>query len=154
MSELTQNLKTTLQEIGELSALLRICLLIKDVQLAKWKIFRNYSDEGCDLVLMGPQSQIKLEVKSRQTVLVSRNPNQVQFTITKKERDSAAFVIAYWFNRNAFFIVPTQELKATSSNGKVLYKFRAVFSVRNDDFFGECKQYYEDWGRIVDLLIE
>ena len=70
MSELPQNLKTVLQEIGELSALLFLHMTIDREELDGWKVFRNYADEGCDLVLMGPERQINLEVKTRQSLLV------------------------------------------------------------------------------------
>lgn len=106
MAEFTQNLKTALQEIGELSALLFIHMTIEREELNGWKVFRNYADEGCDLVLMGPGRQINLEVKTRQSLLVSGDPNQVQFTITKKEKESSRFVLAYWFNKATFLLFP------------------------------------------------
>ncbi len=154
MSELPQNLKTTLQEIGELSALLYLHLMLEKEEIKGWKVFRNYADEGCDLVLMGPKSQINLEVKTRQTIMVSRNPNQVQFTITKKERDSSRFVLAYWFNKSTFFIVPTSELKKTSSNGTELYKFHAAYSESNSDFTDSSRPYAHDWQRVIESIHE
>ena len=97
MNELPQNLKTALQEIGELSALLYLHMLIDEQCHKGWKVFRNYADEGCDLVLIGPGKQINIEVKSRQTLKVSKQPNFAHFTITKKEKESSHFVIAFWF---------------------------------------------------------
>jgi Holliday junction resolvase len=105
-------------------------MTIEREELSGWKVFRNYASEGCDLVVMGPRAQINLEVKTRQSLLVSRQPNQVQFTITKKEKESSHFVLAYWFNRSTFFIVPTEELQETSSRGITLYKFTARYSVK------------------------
>ena len=152
MSELPQNLKTALQEIGELSALLFLHMTITQEGLEKWKVFRNYADEGCDLVLMGPGHQINLEVKTRQSLLVSRQPNMVQFTITKKEKESSQFVLAYWFNKSTFFIVPTDELRETSSNGEPLYKFSARYSEVDCDFTDSCRSYAHDWGRIIEAI--
>lgn len=152
MSELPQNLKTTLQEIGESSALLFLHLTIEREGLTGWKVFRNYADEGCDLVLMGPGRQIRLEVKTRQTLVVSRHPNRVQFTITKKEKESSDFVLAYWFNRSMFFVVPTSELRQTSSNGKTLYKFSAAYSEGNSDFTDACRSYAGDWEAIAEAM--
>jgi hypothetical protein len=152
MKELPQNLKTTLQEIGELSALLFLHLTIQREGLKGWKVFRNYADEGCDLVLMGPGRQIKLEVKTRQSLWVSRRPNSVQFTITEKEKECAQFILAYWFNRSTFFVVPTSDLRAVSSKGKVLYKFSAGYSEENTDFTDSCRCYVDDWLRIADVM--
>ncbi len=149
MGQLPQNLKTALQEIGELSALLFLHMTRDQEGLDRWKVFRNYTDEGCDLVLMGPSCQINLEVKTRQSLLVSRQPNMVQFTITKKEKESSQFVLAYWFNKSTFFIVPTEDLRETSSNGKTLFKFTARYSEVDTDFTNACKCYADDWARIV-----
>jgi hypothetical protein len=154
MSELPQNLKTVLQEIGELSALLFLHMTIDQKGFDGWKVFRNYADEGCDLVLMGPDCQINIEVKTRQSLLVSRHQNKVQFTITKKEKESSHFVLAYWFNRSTFFIVPTDDLHETSSNGKPVFKFTARYSEKDDDFTDSCKCYADDWTRIVEAIKE
>jgi hypothetical protein len=149
MSELPQNVKVALQEIGELSALLYLHLTLQREGVKNWKVFRNYADEGCDIVLMGPRRQINLEVKSRQTLLVSRNPNQAQFTITKKEQESSQFVLAYWFNRATFFVVPTTDLARTTSNGTILYKFVARYSIAEETFTQSCRHYAHDWARIL-----
>ncbi|MBK6958320.1 MAG: hypothetical protein IPH22_07935 [Nitrosomonas sp.] len=152
MKELTQNLKVSLQEIGELSALLYVHLTIQAEELTGWKVFRNYADEGCDLVIMGPGKQINLEVKTRQTLLVSQHPNQAHFTITRKEKELSHFVLAYWFNKSTFFIVPTEELYETKSNGTVLYKFIARYSEINSDFTDGSRQYAHDWKRITNAI--
>ena len=152
MSELPQNLKTVLQEIGELSALLLLHMTIERAELKGWKVFRNYADEGCDLVLLGPGSQINLEVKTRQSLVVSRKPNQVQFTITSKEKEASRFVLAYWFNKSTFFVVPTEDLRETISNGKPLYKFTARYSERNTAFTDSCRSYADDWARVVEAI--
>ncbi len=61
--ELSQNLKALLQEIGESSALLQLCMRLHNN--SEWRVYRNYAEHGCDLVLIGPQKQIKIEVKTR-----------------------------------------------------------------------------------------
>ena len=152
MSELPQNLKTALQEIGELSALLHLHLLIDEESLKEWKVFRNYVDEGCDIVLMGPGKQINIEVKTRQTLSVSGDKNTCHFTITEKEKESSQFVLAYWFNRSTFFVVPTDELKPVQSKGKTLYKFIARYSEQNTDFTDTSRHYAYDWLRIYDAM--
>lgn len=152
MGELPQNLKIALQEIGELSTLFYLHMLIDEQGHEGWKVFRNYADEGCDLVLMGPGKQINIEVKTRQTLKVSKEPNLAQFTITKKEKESLHFVIAFWFNKSTFFIVPTSELRETTSNDKVLYKFTARYSEQNLDFTDPSRPYANDWTRISEAI--
>ena len=152
MSELPQNLKTVLQEIGELAALLLLHMTIESEGLKGWKVFRSYADEGCDLVLVGPGSQMNLEVKTRQSLSVSRRPNLVQFTITSKEKEASRFVLAYWFNRSTFFVVPTEDLLKTSSNGRPVYKFTARYSEKNKDFTDSCRCYADDWARVVEAI--
>jgi hypothetical protein len=152
MSELPQNLKTALQEVGELSSLIYLHLLIECKEHKEWKVFRNYADAGCDIVLMGPGKQINLEVKSRQTITASGNPNVCHFTVTPNERKSCQFVLAYWLNKETFFIVPTSDLKSVNSNGKVLYKFIAAYSESNLDFTDSCRHYAGDWAAISEAI--
>jgi hypothetical protein len=127
-------------------------MLIKSEDIPGWKVFRNYADEGCDLVIMGPKSQINLEVKTRQTLMVSANPNHVQFSITKKEKESSKFVLAYWFNKSTFFVVPTEDLTKTSSNGTELYKFTSTYSEKDTDFTDGSRPYANDWERILKAI--
>jgi hypothetical protein len=152
MAQLPQNVKTMLKEIGELSAVLFLHLTLKHEGITRWKVFRSCADEGCDIVLMGPNRQINLEVKTRQSLSVSRNKNQVQFTISEKEKESSDFVLCYWFNKQTFFVVPSEDLSQTTSNGKPLYKFIARYSEQNDDFTGSCRQYAHDWLRIIEAI--
>ena len=153
MKELPQNLKVVLQDVGEQKALLMLSLYLIKEELDDWSVFRNYLDDGCDLLLLGRGRKIKLEVKTRQSILVSKHSGkQVQFTVTKKERECAEFVLAYWLDRGAFFVVPTSDLTPTSSNGTPLFKFIARYSSLDDDYTDSCRHYYEDWERILDVL--
>ena len=148
MKQLSQNLKTALQEVGELSALLYLHLLITDEGLDGWKVFRNYADEGCDLVILGHGRQINIEVKTRQTIAVAGDANTCHFTVTEKERNCSQFVLAYWFNRSTFFVVPAENLRPVSSNGTTLYKFVARYSEQNTDYADASRPYAHDWERI------
>jgi hypothetical protein len=154
MKQLSQNLKTALQEVGELSALIYLSLLITDENLEGWKAFRNYADEGCDIVIVGHGKQINIEVKTRQTIAVTEHENTCQFTVTEKERYSSQFLIAYWFNKSTFFIVPTEDLRPVKSNGDTLYKFVARYSEQNTDYTVSSRHYAHDWARISEAIVE
>lgn len=148
--ELSQNLKALLQEIGESSALLQLCMRLHENK--HWRVYRNYAEHGCDLVLVGPGKQIKIEVKTRQNVIKTKEErNSLHFTLTASERDSAQFVIAYWFDRSSYFIVPTADLVPAKSGAKTLYKFIAYYSEKAQDFTEKSKTYLEAWHHILDL---
>ena len=121
--------------------------------MTDWSVFRNYLDDGCDLLLLGRGRKKKNEVKTRQSVLVSKNSGvQVQFTVTRKERECADFILAYCLDRGAFFVVPASELTPTSSNGKPLFKIVARFSSYDDDYTSVSRPYHEDWERILEVV--
>ena len=148
--ELSQNLKALLQEIGESSALLQLCMRLHKNE--QWRVYRNYAEHGCDLVLVGPSKQIKIEVKTRRNVIKKKAVrNSLHFTLTASERESAQFVIAYWFDRSAYFIVPTADLVPAKSGAKTLYKFIAYYSNVKQDFTEQSKKYHEAWHHIIDL---
>lgn len=148
--ELSQNLKALLQEIGESSALLQLCMRLHDN--ADWRVYRNYAEHGCDLVLIGGNRKIKIEVKTRQNVIKRRvKRNAIHFTLTEAERNSAEFVIAYWFDRSDYFIIPTAELDEVRSKGKRLYKFIAYYSDKLQDYTDKSKAYHEAWHHIIGI---
>jgi hypothetical protein len=146
--ELSQNLKTLLQEIGESSALLQLCMRLH--MNTHWRVYRNYAEHGCDLVLISSKKQIKIEVKTRQNVIKKKEQrNAIHFTVTPSERDSAQYVIAYWFDRSAYFILPTSDLIPMKSRDKTLYKFVAYYSDVQGDFTEHSKKYHEAWHYIL-----
>ncbi|TLD71478.1 hypothetical protein FEM03_08100 [Phragmitibacter flavus] len=147
--ELTQNLKALLQDIGESSALLQLCMRLHES--ADWRVYRNYAEHGCDLVLIGNGKTIKIEVKTRQNVIKKQaNRTTLHFTLTESERNSAQFVIAYWFDRAAYFVLPTSALKPSRSKTKTLYKFIAYCSNVVNDFTDFSKGCHEAWHYIMD----
>jgi len=147
---LPQNLKTVLQEIGELSALLFLYVEIAKRGITGWRVFRSYSDKGCDLILIGPsETQIKLEVKTRQTMTTNRDQDRVQFSITESEKDSSDFLLAYWFNKRTFFIVPMDKLTKIKSKN---YTFSARYSKSDTDYTDSCRHYADDWERIFAII--
>lgn len=147
--ELSQNLKTVLQEVGEGVALLRLSIALYDNP--RWRVYRNYAEDGCDIVIIGPDKRIKIEVKSRQNIITA-DPGRrgIHFTLTEKEKEAANFVIAYWFDRSAFFVVPTSDLSRVKSREKWLYKFIPYFSEKDGDYTAPSKQYHERWDLILD----
>lgn len=157
MSELTQNQKALLQEVGEGAVLISLAIRMKDKP--GWTLFKNFTESGCDLVLQRLDSnhavsQIKLEVKTRQNLLTvrTRNRNALHFTVTSNERASCDFVVAYWFDKHAFFIVPVDELSLIKSNGEDVYKFIAYWSDKQKLFTEKSGQWHDRWDLILDKL--
>jgi hypothetical protein len=145
--ELSQNLKTVLQEVGEGAALLRLSIELYDKP--RWRVYRNYAENGCDIVIVGPKRKIKVEVKSRQKLIASRKRRSVHFRLTENEKKAADFVVGYWFERAAFFVVPTTKLTKARSSGKSAYRFIAYYSDKLGDFTEPSKKYLENWQLIL-----
>lgn len=147
--KLPQNLKDLLKDIGENSVLFHIYTQIYDTQ---WQAFKNLVHSGCDLVLLNMETNqvVKIEVKTRQllyTTAVSRNTvNQRQFTVTKNEYDNMDLLICYWFEHNAYFIIPKADLKPGRSSTKLV--------IRKDskDGFGKNSSYLNRWENLLALL--
>jgi hypothetical protein len=156
MPQLSQNLKALLQEVGEGAALINLAVRMTDKP--GWTLFKNYTATGCDLVVQRLDSnhevsQLKIEVKTRQNVVTDRtNRNAVHFTVTANERNSADFVIAYWFDKHAFFVLPSTALKPIKSNGEDVYKFIAYWSDLQKCFTDDSRQWLERWDLIIDKL--
>lgn len=147
--ELSQNLKALLQEIGESSVILQLSMRLHNNP--KWRVFRNYTEAGCDIVIVGASQQIKIEVKTRQGVITKRKRKDVMhFTVTKGERNSAAFVVCYWFDRAQYFVVPVQALKPIGK--KPTYKFIPYILKSTGEFDGYSRPYLEAWELITDKL--
>lgn len=151
-TKLPQNMQNLLMEIGEKSVLFRIYLLTKGTD---WNVFYNLGEVGCDLILinMVTNQKIKIEVKTRQRIYTtSDDSNITHFTITELERNSSEYIICYWYEENAYFIVPSSELKETSSNGKSLYKF-VVRKLVGEGFNSSSMPFLNDWELIKNRLI-
>ncbi|WP_460499782.1 hypothetical protein [Hymenobacter agri] len=147
-------MKRILQDIGESSALLQLSIRMLDKP--DWRVFPNYMEAGCDLLLLRSTKdkfghQIKIEVKTRQNV-VTKNPLRpdIHFTLTESERNEADFLIAYWFDRNSFFIVPRSELRPAKSGNSTLYKFIASYSRSKNAFNERSNQFLNRWDLITD----
>ena len=153
--QLSQNLKALLQDVGEGAVLMNLALRLYGHP--EWRVFRNYAEAGCDLLLLRTaedrkSKQIKVEVKTRQNVLTDRaSKNAVHFTLSQSERDSADFLVAYWFERNDFFVVPTNKLHPINASGKKVFKFIAY--LKADGTYNEStNSALGKWDLILDKL--
>lgn len=148
--ELSQNLKALLQEIGESSAILQLSMRLHNDPA--WKVYRNYTEAGCDVVILGQGKTIKVEVKTRQGVITKRKQkDSIHFDVTPGERQSADFVICYWFDRSLYFIVPVNVLKKTGKK-RITYKFCPYILKSTGEFDDKTRPYLEKWDIILDAL--
>lgn len=156
MSELSQNYKALLQEVGEGAVV--ISLAVRMASKPGWTLFKNFTEHGCDIVLQRRDSnhevnQVKIEVKTRQNLLTKRvNRGALHFTVTPKERESSDYIVAYWFDRHAFFILPKDELKPVKVNDGIVYKFVAYWSDKQGRFTDDSEKWLEQWDLILDKL--
>lgn len=94
--KLPQNVQNLIKEIGEKLVLFRLFLLVKNTN---WEVYQNYSEPGCDLILLNSlmNRKIKIEVKTRQRLYTTskKKAKRVQFTLTANEYDNCDFLIGY-----------------------------------------------------------
>lgn len=147
--KLSQNLKEVLKDIGENSVLFKI---YSEIHSSKWQVFKNLINSGCDIVVVNLATNkiIKIEVKTRQsihsTAKSKKTENQREFELTKNEHKNIDLLICYWFDYNAYFIIPKKDIK----NNKTTTKIR----IRKDKngTFGLNNKYYNNWGILTNLL--
>lgn len=152
--KLSQNMQHLLMEIGEKSVLYRLCLLTKDTDR---DVYQNLSEAGCDLPLIcrsDPSTKLLVEVKTRQRLFTTanwKNERIIQFTASDNEYVSCDFIMAYWFDRNAYFIVPKGDLRATSANGVRKWKF--IVRARADGSFdSRSERFLNAWDLILNRM--
>jgi hypothetical protein len=102
--------------------------------------------------LINPEENrtIKIEVKTRQSIYSTatseRTKNLRQFQITQNECDEMDLLICFWFDYNAFFIVPksyfvkNNKLKITIRKGQ------------NGDF-GSNQEFLDNWEQLERLMV-
>jgi hypothetical protein len=157
MSELSQNLKAVLQDVGEGAVLIQLAILLREYP--SWTIYKNFAEAGCDIVIQrttqhraGARS-IFVEVKTRQGLLTKRrHRNTIQFSVTENERNACDFVVCYWFERNAYFVVPRENLTRTQAKGKTLYKFIAYWSDKQQRFTDGSEALRDKWSLILERI--
>ncbi len=146
--KLPQNINNLLMEIGEKSALFNLYLRTRNT---KWRVYYNLSEVGCDIVLINREGQINIEVKTRQRLYTTGKNSGFDFQLTENEFHSVDFLIAYWFEKNVFLIVPKNELKRTTSDGKKIFYIR-VNPKKNGSIGGALNRYVNNWNPIVKML--
>lgn len=149
--KLPQNIKQLLSEIGEKTVLFRLYLLTKNT---KWDVYQNLDESGCDIILLNNKTsrKIKTEVKTRQRLYTTSHHRFFDFTLTENEYNNTDFLIGYWYDKNYFFIVPTKELTATSSNNKK-YKLRIKYKT-DGTLCDASKKYLNKWNFIENKIIK
>lgn len=148
---LPQAAQHLLMEIGEKQVLFRLLVLIQD---KGWEAYQGLNDSGCDIVLINKKdfSKIKIEVKTRQKIHSNaKNQSHVLFNLTENEYRNCDFLVGYWLEENAFFILPKIELNVVLVKGKKQYRFRA-YKDKNDQFNKMSKTFLNKWEFILDLM--
>ena len=138
----TQTEKDILAQIGENSVLLQLSLRSS----SRWKVYRSIKDSGCDIILENNESKkVKIEVKTRQKLCAKAEKERgPQFTLTEKERNSADYVICYWWEKNDYFVVPKKDLIETKNGEKTVYKFSVGKLGSNE----RTNKYLNNWDQL------
>lgn len=148
-TQLPQNLKNLLKDIGENSVLFQIYTRIHTTE---WQAFKNLEHSGCDIVLLNLKTNriIKIEVKTRQslyTTATSKNTEgKRQFQVSRNEYDEMDLLICYWFDYNSYFIVPKSELNPNKKTIRLSIKRNKKGS------YGTNDRYLDKWEHLTKLL--
>lgn len=124
------------------------------MQGKEWEAYQGLNDTGCDIVLISKENfrKIKIEVKARQKMYSNaKNKNTALFNLTENEFKNCDFVVGYWLEENAFFILPKEELREYIVNGKKEYRFRARKN-RNGQLNSESTSYRDKWEYILNKM--
>ncbi|SDO14981.1 hypothetical protein SAMN04487897_10910 [Paenibacillus sp. yr247] len=147
---LPQRMQDVLKIIGENAVLFRLYVML--TEFPEWSVYQNLEDKGCDIVLINshknpPHNKIRIEVKTRQRLhsTAKNAKSNPHFTLSEHENE-CDFLIAYWFDKNQYYIVPTEVLKPTKNKRKNLYKFIPTVE--------STKLYLNKWELIKELISE
>lgn len=102
-------------------------------------------------MFMKGSQEIKIEVKTRQRLYTTSKEKQkgiTHFTVTQNEYENCDFIIAYWYEKNYYFVIPKEDLRKTSSNGKSVYKF-IVREKSNGEIDDNSLNYLDKWEQII-----
>lgn len=141
--KLPQNFKGILQDIGENVVLF---YLYTQIHNTKWKAFKNLEEAGCDIVLLNlaTNKTRKIEVKTRQGLYSTSKYKRAKiFVVSKLEKKSMDFLVCYWLDFHAFFIVPKKEL------GRHL---RIRITRNKNDDYGVNQKYHNNWEPLLKAL--
>lgn len=123
--KISQNMSALIGNIGEDMVLFKLYVLVFNHE--HLEVYKNYSETGYDIGIYNfkTNNRIRIEVKTRQHYISSRsvnNLNSCHFTATENERNNSDFLVGYWMNENAFFVIPSEELKQSKSGNNLLFK--------------------------------
>jgi len=121
--KLPQNIQALIGEIGERQVLLRLFLL---VQHTPWEVFHNVGEAGYDILLLDSESgeRLRIEVKTRQRLYTTGRTNRpIHFRLTDGEYQACNFLVAYFLDLNAFYVVPKADLKEAHSGDQRYWRF-------------------------------
>jgi hypothetical protein len=145
--KLPQNIQALVGEIGEKQVLLRLSILVHQTD---WSVFHNLGEVGYDLLVMNSKTgeRIRLEVKTRQKLYTTgKGKHQVQFFLTDGEHQACDFLIAYYLDRNRFYIVPKNELRLVRVVDKVRWRFTLSVDEEGIPHKGKDK-FFDAWGSL------
>lgn len=151
-NKLPQNINNLIMEIGEKQVLLRLFLLIQKSNKS-WNVFYNINDPGYDIVLLNKNNNKKLqiEVKTRQRIYTTSKNITFSFTLTENEYNNIDFLVAYYLDKNIFFIVPKLNIQKTTSKGKNIYYYKITES-SGKTLNNRYNEYLDRWDLIENML--
>lgn len=155
--KISQNMSALIGNIGEDMVLFKLYVLV--FSHPHLEVYKNYSETGYDIGIYNfkTNNRIRIEVKTRQHYISSRsvhNLNSCHFTATENERNSSDFLIGYWMNENAFFIIPSKELKQSKSKNNKLFKLMvSKLKTGNTAFSNKSMPFLDNWESIIETII-
>jgi hypothetical protein len=142
--KLSQNIQALVGEIGELQVLLRLSIL---AQQTDWEVFHNLGEAGYDILLLNSKTleRIRIEVKTRQKLYTTGKLRRtVQFFLTDGEYQACDCLIAYFLDRNEFYIVPKEDLAPSTARGHPRWRLTLGFNKKGDLSKSQAK-YLNKW---------
>lgn len=145
--KLLQNIQSLTAEIGEKQVLLRFFLL---VQNTPWQVFQNLGEASYSLLLLNTSTgdSIRVKVKTRQGMYVVGRPRRrIKFSLTEDEYQSCDFLVAYFMDDNAFYVVPKADLQELPPGSLARWRFTLELDRRREPI-PECARYRDAWDSI------
>jgi len=125
--KLPQNIVSLVGDVGEKQVLLRLAFMAH--RNRKWQVFYNLGQAGFDILLRNNRNieELHIEVKTRQNIFTtSKKSGRVMFQLSKNEYVACDYLIAYYLDKNQFFIVPKSELKPIQGGKR--YRFLVTYN--------------------------
>ena len=145
--KLPQKLIDLVSDIGENAVLFHI---YSRIHATGWQAFKNLDESGCDIVVLNRKTDrlLKIEVKTRQslytTAFSKKTEGKRQFEVSLNEFREMDLLICYWFDFNAYFIIPKEEIN--EGNRKVIIRHG------KNGGFGDRDKYLNNWDNLIKLM--